>query len=1168
MTTTPTAKPASAASPRARGPRPAKLAAPAATIPHGDGPPPPHTQHTQQPQHPSQPSRGPILQLLLSGRPAWRESPQAAPLPLAARDAALLAWLAIEGPTPRVRLAALLWPDSAPEAARNALRQRLFQLRKQLGRELTTGPIVLALADGIGHDLADADTVLGSDPHDHGPEFAAWLARQRGLRLERARQRLIEVADAAEQARDWGTALDATQRLLALDPLREDAHRRLMRVHYLAGDRAAALQAFDACERTLKDEVGTQPDADTMALLAQVQAGAVDAQRAAPRGVPASIVRPPRLIGRDVEWELLLQGWNAASITLVAGEPGMGKSRLIGDLALRLGDAVAGVSARPGDEAVPYVVLARLLRALLARATEPLLPRHQRELARLLPELGESPPTDTARPLALRDALDATLAAGGVTGVMVDDLHYADTASVEALQHLCATAVALPWVLAYRPGELSSAAQGLVSECLRDTRTQALTLPPLSAAAVAGLIDSLGIAGLDGAELAPSLVRHTGGNPLYLLETIKGLLQRGSAVTEGSRLPARTGHAPSTAAALPTARSVLQLIGQRLATLSPAALKLARCAAVAGQDFSTALAVQVLGASPLDLADAWSELESAQVLRDSAFAHDLIYEAALASVPPALARRLHALVAEALIARQAPPARIADHFAASDTPAAAVPHLIEAGQQAARALRPREALAAHLQAASLLQAQGREAEAFGALLSLLELVYSPRTEDVLAVLDRLDELAQTPIERAQAAERRADLLSRSGDFVGAGRVAQAALAGLDTPQAPALAARLLCAVAAADIAGGEHDRAVERMHRANDLAARSGDEEAEATVAGYLGSVLDHAHRYSEGYLAHRRALELDRRRGRAIEIIATAANIAGNRAQLGYFDTSLDMVHECYRVAGEASVDLSAQWPTLYVSHAYALMHLGDYTQSLRRYEDAQGVIERYMPAWLPGLQNQLATLWMHLGQWARARRAVDTALQADASLPRYRARALLLRGEIAAALRDPTVASAATELQSFDAGTLRAVQHPVSLQRALALPADAGYALACAMRADAQARQMPNLVVEAEARCAVTAARCGRHAQAAAHAREALARLREVSPTNIYRGEIWRDAAEGLATTAPDEREAVLRTAAAWIHATAREHVPVEFRDSFLHRNPVNRELLTLASKLRLLG
>jgi DNA-binding SARP family transcriptional activator len=71
---------------------------------------------------------------------------------LALPDALLLAWLALEGPTARERLAALLWPHSDAEASRNALRQRLFRLRRQLGADLVEGSAVLALARGNGAD--------------------------------------------------------------------------------------------------------------------------------------------------------------------------------------------------------------------------------------------------------------------------------------------------------------------------------------------------------------------------------------------------------------------------------------------------------------------------------------------------------------------------------------------------------------------------------------------------------------------------------------------------------------------------------------------------------------------------------------------------------------------------------------------------------------------------------------------------------------------------------------------------------------------------------------------------------------------------------------------------------------------------------------------------------
>ena len=137
---------------------------------------------------------------------------------LAPRDAALLAWLALEGPTPRSRLAALLWPQSTPESAGNALRQRLFQLRRQLGVELVSGSATLSLAVGVEHDLVDSRHVLGDSGGDLGPELAAWLEQQRENRALRHRTGLEGRAEAAEQARDYAGALAHARELLALAP--------------------------------------------------------------------------------------------------------------------------------------------------------------------------------------------------------------------------------------------------------------------------------------------------------------------------------------------------------------------------------------------------------------------------------------------------------------------------------------------------------------------------------------------------------------------------------------------------------------------------------------------------------------------------------------------------------------------------------------------------------------------------------------------------------------------------------------------------------------------------------------------------------------------------------------------------------------------------------------
>ena len=118
-------------------------------------------------------------------------------------------------------------------------------------------------------------SVLGDAGDELGPELAAWLGQQRERRALRHRAALEGRADAAEHARDYDGALAHARELLALEPLSEAAHRRMIRVLYLQGDRAAALLAFDRCEQMLKDEVGTAPSAETLALLATISAAGV-----------------------------------------------------------------------------------------------------------------------------------------------------------------------------------------------------------------------------------------------------------------------------------------------------------------------------------------------------------------------------------------------------------------------------------------------------------------------------------------------------------------------------------------------------------------------------------------------------------------------------------------------------------------------------------------------------------------------------------------------------------------------------------------------------------------------------------------------------------------------------------------------------------------------------
>ena len=699
------------------------------------------------------------MQLALSTFP-HALAPSGATVALAPRDAALLVWLALEGPTPRNRLAQLLWPESSAVAARNTLRQRLFKLRKLLGEDFIVGSTTLALAEGVSHDLHESDSVLGELTQDYGGELATWLGQQRERRLARRHQALAARCGQAEAAHHWAAALALARELLAQAPLSEAAHRRLMRLHYLSGDRAAALLAFDHCEQLLKDEVGAAPSAETLALLGTIERAATEAAWAPAVAVPAAVLRPPRLIGRDCEREQLASAVREGRVALLQGEAGMGKSRLLAELVRAPGGAWISVCARPGDAGWQGALLARLLRALLAWPGMHTDAQQQAELARVLPEMAPGPQpardTDNTRLLAVLDALWAQAVAQGLRSVAVDDLQYADNASLALLQPLLDSGHC-GWVLAMRPGELGAVAQALVAAHAQSGQALRVALQPLGNTAIAALLDSLALPGLDGAEQAQALHQHTGGNPLFLLETLKATWQqRAGALTT-------VGHHAG-AIHWPRADNLLRLIQQRLARLGPLAQQLVRCAAVAGQDMSAPLAAQVLGLRPLDLADAWLELEAAQVLRDSGFAHDLIAEAALATVPQAIARLLHAEVAGWLAQAQGPAARIAEHWLAAGRAHQAAPHLQVAAQRAADTWQMEEAARLHEHAGQIWREAGDRRAAFQAYLdaadALTKVVMDTRAE---AYEQALRELADDDGQRAMTAILTATILAEHHD---------------------------------------------------------------------------------------------------------------------------------------------------------------------------------------------------------------------------------------------------------------------------------------------------------------------------------------------------------------------------------------------------------------------
>ena len=1091
---------------------------------------------------PHAPVRNPVVIHLRLSATGVLQRAGAEPAPLAPRDALLLAWLAIEGPTRRARLAALLWPDASENGARTALRQRVFQLRRRFGAEVLADGSLVALGPAVTHDLDTAHSVLDGVELDAGSELLEWLTAQRRARLETACRSVGEAAERAEQAQDWPTALGLAQHLLALTPLAEDAHRRLIRLHYLAGDRAAALLAFDRCEAVLKHEVGAAPSAETIALLRlMTEADRAPALPAVAAGT--ALTRPPRLVGRDAARASLARAIDDNALALVIGEAGIGKSRILADAVDRCtaqGRRVLQVRARAGDAMLPNALAARWLEGLLALGGVEPAPDTRPDLARLLPTLGTPSEAHDPRGERLRRALSTLMGRavlGGLAAVVIDDVHHADDASLGLLLPL-AEERACAWLLAMRGGEVSALTRQWLDLQLRADAVK-VELSTLSATEVNELLESLDLPGYAGDDVAGSLLRHTGGNPMFLLETVRASLS-GPALTVGGRR------------SWPRVPGVRQLILRRLAGLSPTALNLARCAAVAGPDLSADLAATVLGTRSLDLVDAWSELEAAEVLRGAEFAHDLIAEAARDALPGPIARSLHAEVARWMEQRGGAPARIAEHWIEAGESGRSVPHLLDAARQAQAAWQPERAASLWEQAAGLLREAGDRHGAFDALFhavhALSEWVFDAR---LAAYASALEDLAgDDPGLRAAAVLVRLVVLVEARQLDDAQRLATNAIPLAQRAGRADVEIELLWSLTAihwdagrlaeaAEAARAGLDR-MERLDQASSTAALQG---TRPKLLHALGMILSSAGRFAEGNAHIEQARTLARQEGHAAITPIDDATLAENALALGDLKSAL-------RHSDEAVADARssrASWDTLrrvLRTRAIVLAIAGDPGGALALLEEATRTGDGANSRYDVFFRRDLHWLQYELGRQ-------DLALKGLRQLHR--------QGDLQPAVRLLVEASLTRLGQSFDDLLDRIGTIDNSLLRA--------HSLCLVAPTCNPERILPLLTI------AATAARetgaYGVWLGLQAHAIAAMQALGRSAEARIAAELAWQRIEDGVTAIEPFPRVAhalyfvwrgvdddlaqlIGTRASAWMRKAAMG-LPPEWRDNYLHRAPV---------------
>ena len=395
------------------------------------------------------------------------------------------------------------------------------------------------------------------------------------------------------------------------------------------------------------------------------RAAPVDVQldKPATKSVPLAVLQPPRLVGRSAVLATLEH--SRSPVVLVAGEPGVGKTRLLQDAAPEEAAGALWLRCREGLSDVPYFPLVAWLRD--GAADLPALAAvYLDELARLVPELAPGrrpPPFDPLLGRSrLLEAFAQLFTAGRAAATLVfDDLQWADSASLELLLYL-AERGNLRILGSYRSTEMGAALQKVVDSLASNRRLERFELEPLTTTEVTAFVASL-----SGQSEGPPLFSRwlharTGGNPFFMLETLKALFENGVMRehddhqwhTELDDLTRDYGE-------LEVPLRVAEIVRRRVETLSEATKRVLNVAAVVSEDFTPELLSTLSGLSSWAVLDVLEEAEQVGLLKNMAFSHDLFRQSLYEHIGSQRRKALHIRVAEVL-GPDTNPAVSAEHY--------------------------------------------------------------------------------------------------------------------------------------------------------------------------------------------------------------------------------------------------------------------------------------------------------------------------------------------------------------------------------------------------------------------------------------------------------------------------------------------------------------------------
>lgn len=662
------------------------------------------------------------------------------------RSIALVAYLVVHAnsPQPRQHIAGLFWPDSTDAQALTNLRRELHHLRRVLRGEaaLVVAPKHLCWqetdtcrVDARTFDTGSRSAFAAAEQSDNPAalrQATAALAAYGGELLPggyddwlvdiRAdlEQRCINLCDliCAVGARtgELRPAVDAARRRIQIRPLEEVGYQTLIELQLDLGDRAGAISTYHHCVSVLERELGVEPAPQTKSRLDRLlESGEalVTGEARAERTTVRAGIASARLVGRSRELNHLRARWEVAEsghpgLTVVSGEAGVGKSRLVSEVthaARASGALVASTQCFGVSGRLPLAPVADWLRDPAVRATwAGLEPVWRAEVDRLVPSAsGRGIPAVASR--ARVDAWQQHRFFEGLARALtssprplllvLDNVQWCDQQTLTFLSFCLRFTPDAPLMVAATMRNDDPDAAPELAHWMTHLRAGRLLsevrLNPLPPADTVVLAEALSGRTLD--EGAARLLQATtGGFPLYVVEASRSTVSsQASSVISGD---------------------FDAVLRQRLEQTTRAGRATAALAAAVGRDFTLDLLTEASDLVADEVVRAVDELWRHRILRELSsgydFSHDLLRAAAYGQTTPPQRWLLHRRLAQALELLHADrldqvAAQLADQYARGGVTDRAVAYYRKAAEVAAGTFAHAEAIRLHRQALTIVE---------------------------------------------------------------------------------------------------------------------------------------------------------------------------------------------------------------------------------------------------------------------------------------------------------------------------------------------------------------------------------------------------------------------------------------------------------------------------------